>query len=76
MLLVLYEYYICILAAFVTAAQLGCIDMVRMLIDIGVPVNVPDTGGWTALHAACEAGHGEMVELLLQSGVSVENVTS
>ena len=52
-----------------TAAQLGCVDMVRMLLELGVPINVPDLSGWTALHAASEAGQTEVVELLLKHGV-------
>ena len=57
-------------AAFSTAAQLGCADMVRMLLELGVPVNATDARGWTALHAASAAGHEHVMKLLLQSGVS------
>lgn len=56
-------------SAFTTAAQLGCVDMVKMLLGLGVPVNAADAGGWTALHAASGAGHENVMQLLLQSGV-------
>ena len=58
-----------VIAAFTTAAQLGCVDMLRMMLGLGVPVNATDAGGWTALHAAAQAGHDEAVALLLKSGV-------
>ena len=58
-----------IVVAFSAAAQLGCTDMVRMLLDLGVPVNATDARGWTALHAASAAGHEDVMLLLLQSGV-------
>ena len=66
--------------AFSAAAQLGCTDMVRMLLDLGVPVNATDARGWTALHAASAAGHEDVMLLLLQSGVStvrcaLDNIT-
>ena len=28
--------------------------------------------GWTPLHVACQEGHNQVVELLLQAGASVE----
>ena len=58
-------------SAFVSAAQLGCPDMIRLMLDVGVPVNIPDTGGWTALHAAAKAGHFNVVQLLLDNKVDV-----
>lgn len=57
-------------SAFVAAAKLGCMDMVKMLLDLGVPVNCPDAKGWTALHAAAEGGHLEVVKALLQHEAS------
>ena len=40
------------------------------MLGLGVPVNAADAGGWTALHAAAQAGHDEAVALLLKNGVS------
>ncbi len=34
-------------------------------------MNATDVGGWTALHAAAENGHEEMVGELIQSGADV-----
>ena len=31
--------------------------------------------GWTALHAACQEGHAQVAEMLLQAGASVEQET-
>jgi hypothetical protein len=56
-------------SAFVTAAGLGCADMVKMLLEIGVPPDLPDQAGLTALHAAAEHGHVAVIELLIGGGV-------
>ena len=58
-------------SAFVTAAGLGCADMVKMLLEIGVPPDLPDQNGLTALHAAAESGHVAVIELLIGGGVSL-----
>jgi hypothetical protein len=58
-------------SAFVTAAGLGCADMVKMLLEIGVPPDLPDQAGLTALHAAAENGHVAVIELLIGGGVSL-----
>lgn len=52
-------------SAFVTAAHMGCTDILAMLLDLGVPVDTTDMGGWTALHAACDSGHVQVCELHL-----------
>ena len=49
--------------------QLGSVEMVRLLLELGVPVNMPDIGGWTALHAAASAGQTEVATLLLEHQV-------
>lgn len=62
-------------SAFVTAAQIGCLEMVKLLLNLGVPINVPDTGGWTALHAAVDSGHLDVTEFLLANGSRVNTGT-
>ena len=44
----------------------------RYLLSIGVKVNVPDVGGWTALHAAAESGHVTVVQELLKAGADLD----
>ena len=39
--------------------------------SVGVEVNVPDVGGWTALHAAAESGHMTVVQELLKAGADL-----
>ena len=57
-------------SAFVMAAHLGCADMLRLMLGVGVQADTRDVGGWTALHAAANAGHGDVAHLLLEAGVS------
>lgn len=42
--------------------------MVRLLLEEGADVNVPDTDGWTALRQAVEYGGEVTVWLLLERG--------
>ena len=42
-------------SAFIAAAQIGAPEMIRLFItEVGVPPNVEDHNGWTAMHAAAE----------------------
>jgi len=49
------------------AAQFGCLDLLRLLLDHGVPPNLNSTGE-TALHVAVSVDDDEAVRLLLASG--------
>ena len=48
------------------AAAAGQINAARFLLeDCGVPASAPDEKGTTALHAATQAGHLQMVQMLV-----------
>ena len=51
--------------AFIKAAQEGRANDCREMVQAGCPVNSTDDRGWTAMHAAADAGQLEMVEALL-----------
>jgi hypothetical protein len=50
------------------AARKGHIECVRVLLDAGVPVNMPDPPNDTALHEAAKGGHRELAAFLLSRG--------
>jgi hypothetical protein len=51
------------------------LDMVRMLIEAGAPVNAPDSGGRTPLHiAATLGGDPKLIRLLIARGADVNAV--
>ncbi|KAH9254403.1 hypothetical protein BASA81_007516 [Batrachochytrium salamandrivorans] len=62
--------------AMMLAASRGMTNLVLELINEGAPVNLKDRGrhGATPLHAACESGVAETVELLLESGAVASQV--
>ncbi|PQE31241.1 multiple ankyrin repeats single kh domain protein [Rutstroemia sp. NJR-2017a WRK4] len=53
------------------AATTGNEEIVRILIDEGAAVNIPQTGCSTALQAAAEGGNFEIVKILLEKGADV-----
>ncbi|MCA9088364.1 MAG: ankyrin repeat domain-containing protein [Planctomycetaceae bacterium] len=58
----------------VLASNADC-EMVRFLIDHGVPVNAPDADQkWTALHFAAREKRSDIVDLLLRTGADVNAV--
>lgn len=60
-------------AAFISAAQAGDVEAVRLMLDIGLPVDVRGVAdGQTALHAAAYQGSAESVRLLLQRGADLQ----
>jgi ankyrin repeat protein len=54
------------------AAFRGDLEAVRRLLDSGVPADVPDGMGKTALHNAIEGGCVNVVTLLLDRGANVD----
>jgi ankyrin repeat protein len=54
------------------AAETGALDMVRLFLRMGQPVDAPSEERCTALHRAALAGHAQVVELLLREGADPE----
>ena len=55
----------------------GITGVVSMLLEEGADPDEPPLGRWgTALGAACHAGHGDVVELLVENGAHVETSSS
>jgi ankyrin repeat protein len=64
-------------AAIVTAAEAGDAPAVRLMLDLGFPINARGSdGGETALHAAAYAGSAETVRILLDRGADLEALDS
>ena len=59
------------LPALVYAASLGDIEQVEQLLSQGVDANQTDDEGYSALHAAAENDHFEIVKLLISKGADV-----
>jgi len=60
-------------AALVAAAEAGDAPAVRLMLDLGFPVNARDSArGETALHTAAYAGSAETVRVLLEHGADLE----
>lgn len=53
------------------AAELGRVEAVRSMLDLGVGVDVRDTDGATALHKAAGAGDLAVVQLLVDRGADL-----
>ncbi|KAH6848092.1 ankyrin repeat protein [Chaetomium sp. MPI-CAGE-AT-0009] len=53
------------------AAGEGRTETVRYLLEMGVPVGLPDENGWTPLHSAVNGNHVETVRELLRAGAPV-----
>ena len=54
------------------AAAAGRVDIVRMLLRKGAPVNARQNGDFTALHSAAQNGHLAMLDLLLVYGADLD----
>jgi ankyrin repeat protein len=55
----------------IDAAKGGSIDVVRLVLERGAPVNEKGPGGLTPLHVAAESGHDAIVRVLLDLGAEV-----
>ena len=55
----------------VTAAEIGLIDDVKLLLDSGVNPNAKNESGWTALMQASMNGHTNIAKLLISRGANV-----
>lgn len=58
--------------AFLEAAREGRLDAVERLLDEQVHINCVDDEQLTPLQLAAEAGHVEMIRLLIEHGANVE----
>lgn len=60
-------------AALTRAAERGDVDTVRLMLDVGFPLDArEDLDGATALHAAASAGSVEVVRLLIERGADLD----
>ena len=55
---------------FTTAAWRGEVDAVARMLDDGLPVDIRDVGGDTALHNAAEYNHSDVAQILLLKGAN------
>jgi uncharacterized protein len=61
----------------IVAAQHGCIDIVRLLIEAGVKdINHKNDQGESALLTAAQEGHKEIVGILLEAGADINQPNS
>lgn len=44
--------------------------ILALVLERGADANLPDEGGWTALHSACMGGHARLARTLLEAGAS------
>ena len=59
----------------VLAAWRGNLPAVKWLLERGARINAPD-GQWSALHYAVFAGHGEVVNYLMEQGANIDARTT
>jgi ankyrin repeat protein len=60
-------------AALVEAASEGLTEVVRLMLDVGFPLDARGENGATALHAAAFSGSADTVRLLLDRGADIES---
>ena len=59
-----------LLQDFTTAAWRGEVDVVARMLEDGLPVDIRDVGGDTALHNAAEYNHSDVAQVLLLKGAN------
>ena len=55
-----------------SAAASGQVEIARLLLRLGAPVNAQQNGGFSALHSAAQNGHLAMLDLLLVYGADLD----
>ncbi len=55
------------------AAQVGSVDILRLLLDVGAPVDVGDRDNSTALDVAAQCGQMDAVRLLVEAGADARH---
>jgi ankyrin repeat protein len=60
-------------AALVEAASEGLTEVVRLMLDVGFPLDARGENGAAALHAAAYSGSADTVRLLLDRGADIES---
>jgi len=58
-----------------SAAAAANVDVARLLLDAGAPVDATQSGGFSPLHAAARSGNVPLVDLLLDRGADVSRST-
>ncbi|KAF4485947.1 Ankyrin-1 [Colletotrichum fructicola Nara gc5] len=53
------------------ASENGHLDVVKLLLDKGADITVPNSDGWTPLNTASDNGHLDVVKLLLAKGADI-----
>ena len=59
-------------SALICASSKGHCEVVKLLLEKGVPVDLQDSAGWSALMCASSKGHCEVVKLLLEKDAQVD----
>ncbi|CAG9318316.1 unnamed protein product [Blepharisma stoltei] len=52
------------------------VEIIRKLLESGIPVDIPDSDNKTPLHHACEAGKPRSIRILLKWGANIESKDS
>ena len=58
------------------AAQLGHLEIVRLLVEVGADKDQADNQGATPMHIAAEEGHLDIVRFFLESGADSDRSTN
>lgn len=53
------------------AAEFGCLEMIKLLLNKGADVNAQDADGYTALHISCSKKNLDILKFLIYKGASL-----